>query len=46
LAAKGFRVLRFWNNDVLTNIEGVLQTIENSLRSPHRPASAKATAGR
>jgi len=35
LAAKGFRVLRFWNNDVLTNIEGVLQTTENSLRSPH-----------
>ncbi len=27
LQAQGFRVLRFWNNDVLTNIDGVLQTI-------------------
>jgi len=28
---QGFKVLRFWNNDVLKNIQGVLQTIrENS----------------
>jgi very-short-patch-repair endonuclease len=27
LAANGFRVLRFWNNEVLGNMEGVLQTI-------------------
>lgn len=27
LAANGFRVLRFWNNDVLTNLEGVLEVI-------------------
>jgi len=25
LEAQGFRVLRFWNNQVLTNIEGVLE---------------------
>jgi very-short-patch-repair endonuclease len=27
LAANGYRVLRFWNGDVLTNPEGVLFTI-------------------
>jgi very-short-patch-repair endonuclease len=27
LESQGFRVLRFWNNDVLTNIEGVISTI-------------------
>jgi len=29
LSEKGFKVLRFWNNDVLTNIEGVLEVIRN-----------------
>src|SRR5580658_5753067 len=24
LNARGYRVLRFWNNDILTNIEGVM----------------------
>ncbi len=28
---QGFKVLRFWNNDVFQNIEGVLDTIYNSL---------------
>jgi len=27
LMSEGYRVLRFWNNEVLTNIEGVLETI-------------------
>jgi very-short-patch-repair endonuclease len=27
LAADGYRVLRFWNNDVLTNLDGVLTVI-------------------
>ena len=27
LTANGFTVLRFWNNDVLENIEGVLEVI-------------------
>jgi very-short-patch-repair endonuclease len=27
----GYRVIRFWNNDVLQNTEGVLQTIRNEL---------------
>jgi very-short-patch-repair endonuclease len=28
LLAEGYRVLRFWNNDVLGNTEGVLMTIQ------------------
>ena len=31
LEGKGYRVLRFWNNEVLGNIEGVLLMIRNSL---------------
>ena len=31
LAAWGFRVLRFWNHDVLGNTEGVLQVIRDAL---------------
>ncbi len=27
LEALGFRVIRFWNNDVMSNMEGVLQQI-------------------
>ncbi|MBN8969297.1 MAG: endonuclease domain-containing protein [Rhizobiales bacterium] len=40
LSAMGYLVLRFWNNDVLTNIDGVLETILSTLPqyapvSPH-----------
>jgi very-short-patch-repair endonuclease len=31
LAEDGYRVLRFWNNDVLGNTEGVLTTIQAEL---------------
>ena len=31
LVREGYRVLRFWNNDVLTNREGVLLTILEAL---------------
>ncbi len=31
LEARGIRVLRFWNNDVLNNTEGVLQAIYDAL---------------
>jgi very-short-patch-repair endonuclease len=27
LMAEGYKVLRFWNNEVLTNLEGVLESI-------------------
>jgi len=32
LRDQGYRVLRFWNNDVLSNIEGVLITIDAELK--------------
>jgi very-short-patch-repair endonuclease len=32
LRAQGYRVMRFWNNDVLSNIEGVLTVIDDELR--------------
>lgn len=40
LAAQGFTVLRFWNNEVLGNIEGVLVRIAEALAaaSPSPPA--------
>ena len=33
LEARGYRVLRFWNNDVMENIEGVVREIEEALQS-------------
>jgi very-short-patch-repair endonuclease len=32
LESQGFRVMRFWNNDVIENIEGVLETIAREIR--------------
>ncbi len=38
LAGEGFRVLRFWNEDVLTNTDGVVRAILHALRAtPHPP---------
>jgi len=39
LESRGYRVLRFWNNEVLANTEGVLETILDALRNPpkHQP---------
>ena len=31
LMSEGYKVLRFWNNDVLNNLEGVLETIGKHL---------------
>jgi very-short-patch-repair endonuclease len=33
LAEHGYRVLRFWNNDVMANIDGVLETIAAALNA-------------
>ena len=32
LENEGYRVLRFWNHDVLENVEGVVQAISDALR--------------
>jgi very-short-patch-repair endonuclease len=34
LKIMGYNLLRFWNNDVLTNTESVLEVILNTLASP------------
>lgn len=40
LEERGYRVLRFWNTDVLTNIEAVLETMLRALPAapPPRPS--------
>jgi very-short-patch-repair endonuclease len=35
----GYRVIRFWNSDVLENIEGVLETVLHALEHPTSPAT-------
>jgi very-short-patch-repair endonuclease len=34
LKGQGYKVLRFWNNEVLTNTNGVLEVIWNNLHHP------------
>src|SRR5690606_452440 len=38
LEREGYRVIRFWNNDVLRNTDGVLTQILEALQAPHPPA--------
>jgi very-short-patch-repair endonuclease len=35
LAEEGYRVIRFWNNEVLGNRDGVFVAIESALRERH-----------
>jgi very-short-patch-repair endonuclease len=37
LKIRGFRVVRFWNNDIIENIDGVVETIERILRTSPPP---------
>ena len=37
LERQGYRVLRFWNNEVLQNIEGVLEAIRTALEAAPHP---------
>ena len=37
LEAEGYRVLRFWNNDVLGNIDGVLEVIQRVVTTTPTP---------
>ncbi len=37
LEGEGYRVLRFWNNDVLGNIDGVLEVIHSAITSTPTP---------
>ena len=38
IEAAGYRVLRFWNNDVLGNLEGVLSEIQRALPATPDPS--------
>jgi len=40
LESSGFRVIRFWNNDVLSNIAEVMQEIEREITAPLPLSSA------
>ncbi|HYJ16454.1 MAG TPA: DUF559 domain-containing protein [Candidatus Limnocylindria bacterium] len=42
IESRGYRVLRFWNNDVLTNRAGVIERIGEALESPHPSLSHRA----
>jgi len=41
LTSEGFRILRFWNNEVLENLEGVLMNIAAALSPPPQPSPLK-----
>jgi very-short-patch-repair endonuclease len=45
LASRGYRVLRFWNNDVLENVEGVLTVIEEALADRPSPGPSRTAGG-
>jgi very-short-patch-repair endonuclease len=47
LEANGYRVLRFWNNDVLQNMSGVLASIDTAItaESPPTPDPSPPQAG-
>jgi len=36
LEERGFRVLRFWDNEVLNEIDAVLQRVAEAVGNPHR----------
>ena len=38
LTSNGYRILRFWNADVLTNMDGVIDTVLAALVKPPHPA--------
>ena len=45
LASRGYRVLRFWNNDVLENGDGVLRVIEEALNDRPSPSPSRSAGG-
>jgi very-short-patch-repair endonuclease len=41
LAAEDFRVLRFWNIDVISNSAGVFDAVSHALTTPHPPTASR-----
>ncbi|MBA3670361.1 MAG: endonuclease domain-containing protein, partial [Sphingomonas sp.] len=46
IEAQGFRVIRFWNNDVMANIEGVIWTVSEALKLPPPPTPSRMREGK
>jgi very-short-patch-repair endonuclease len=45
LTQEGFRILRFWNNEILSNLDGVLELIREMLLTGHAPSPSHAARG-
>ena len=45
LERQGYRVIRFWNNDVLMNTQGVLTLIEEALKDRPSPSPSRSAGG-
>jgi very-short-patch-repair endonuclease len=45
LEREGYRVIRFWNNDVLGNVEGVIQVIGEALQASTPPTPSRVREG-
>ena len=45
LREHNYRILRFWNNDVMSNMDGVLETIANALHEAAPPHPVPASGG-
>ena len=45
IRSEGFRVIRFWNNEVIENVEGVLRTIAKALDESPPPAPSRKREG-
>ena len=45
LMSQGWRVIRFWNDDILANTEAVILAIVEALDSPTAPSPSQPTAG-
>jgi very-short-patch-repair endonuclease len=46
IEAQGYRLIRFWNNEVMENMEGVLTAIGEALRLPPPPAPSRMREGK
>jgi very-short-patch-repair endonuclease len=46
LEQQGYRIIRFWNNDVLENVEGVLQIISEAIEVGPPPAPSRLREGK
>jgi very-short-patch-repair endonuclease len=45
LSERGYRLIRFWNNEITENIEGVLETIRRALEAAPTSPSLSAPKG-